>query len=54
LGKERDGIKEAIRPKMKFNTKGVGYSDEEGFKWWEHVYNKAADNISVQKNVQTF
>ena len=40
---------------MKFSKKGVGYSygDDEGFKWWEHVYNKAADNITVKKTSVT-
>ncbi|XP_033725819.1 G patch domain-containing protein 4-like [Pecten maximus] len=49
LGKSESGIKEAIKVKLKHDTHGVGHSkgDEFAFHWWDHVFNKAASNISV-------
>ncbi|KAK8395003.1 hypothetical protein O3P69_006039 [Scylla paramamosain] len=52
LGREEGGITEAIKPKLKFNSTGLGYDMGEQFKfhWWDHVFNKAADSITVKKN----
>ncbi|XP_073983545.1 uncharacterized protein isoform X1 [Rhodnius prolixus] len=49
LGKESTGTVEPVRPKLKFDNKGLGfnYGEEYSFKWWEHVYDQAANNISV-------
>ncbi|XP_060073441.1 G patch domain-containing protein 4-like [Ylistrum balloti] len=49
LGKSESGIKEAIKVKIKHDTHGVGHKkgDEFAFHWWDHVFNKAASNISV-------
>jgi len=50
LGKDNQGMKTAIKPVLKFDTRGVGcnqkdeYSSE--FKWWEHSYNRAAQKVS--------
>lgn len=43
-------MKTALKPVLKFDTRGVGcnqkdeYSSE--FKWWEHTYNQAAKKVS--------
>ncbi|KAK4316997.1 hypothetical protein Pmani_011898 [Petrolisthes manimaculis] len=52
LGRDEGGITEAIRPKLKFDTAGLNYNkaDEFNFHWWDHVFNKAAHNITVHKN----
>lgn len=52
LGREEGGITEALKPKLKFNSTGLGYDIGEQFKfhWWDHVFNKAADNLSVKKD----
>ncbi|XP_069102017.1 G patch domain-containing protein 4-like [Argopecten irradians] len=49
LGKSESGIKEAIKVNLKQDTHGVGHKkgDEFAFHWWDHVFNKAASNISV-------
>lgn len=40
-----------IRPKLKFDNHGIGFNlgDEYKNNWWEIMYNKAANNISVIK-----
>ncbi|NXH20658.1 GPTC4 protein, partial [Bucco capensis] len=50
LGKREDGIAEAIRVKVKCDTAGVGHDAAEpfSFHWWDHLFNKAAANISVE------
>ncbi|XP_057328041.1 G patch domain-containing protein 4 [Microplitis mediator] len=47
LGKNEDGIVEALRPKLKFDTTGIGHRDTSGNQWWNTVFNKAASNITV-------
>lgn len=39
----------ALKPKLKFDTRGVGHDASEQFTyhWWEHAFNKAANNIQV-------
>lgn len=51
LGREENGIKTFIKPKLKSSLSGVGHNeaDEHSFHWWDHIYNKAANNISVKK-----
>lgn len=44
LGKKENGITQAIKPKLKFDTSGIGHKDTD-FEWWSSVYNKAASNI---------
>ncbi|CAF3846433.1 unnamed protein product [Adineta steineri] len=50
LGKNNQGMKTALKPVLKFDTRGVGcnqkdeYSSE--FKWWEYTYNRAAKKVS--------
>ncbi|KAJ3339770.1 G patch domain-containing protein 4 [Entophlyctis luteolus] len=53
LGKKKDGISRAISVSFKNDTKGVGISnahDEFGFTWWDHVFNKTARQIQVEKD----
>ena len=46
LGKHEDGIAAAIRVDVKKDTEGIGAkSDQFGFQWWDHLFNKAASNI---------
>ncbi|PNF22890.1 hypothetical protein B7P43_G14139 [Cryptotermes secundus] len=49
LGRNESGITEALKPKLKFDTRGVGHDASEQFTyhWWEHAFNKAAKNIQV-------
>ncbi|KAM6038104.1 G patch domain-containing protein 4 [Theristicus caerulescens] len=50
LGKREDGIAQAIRVKIKCGTAGVGHDAAEpfSFHWWDHVFNKASANITVE------
>ncbi|KAL7306013.1 hypothetical protein TKK_0001479 [Trichogramma kaykai] len=49
LGKSENGIKEAIKPELKFNTQGLGHKETE-YEWWDSVYDKALKNIVLCKN----
>lgn len=53
LGKNNQGIVDAIKPKFKFDQTGVGHNRAEEFEfhWWDHVFNKAAKNITVDEDV---
>uniref|UniRef100_A0A8C0IZW1 G patch domain-containing protein 4 n=1 Tax=Chelonoidis abingdonii TaxID=106734 RepID=A0A8C0IZW1_CHEAB len=50
LGKQENGISEAIKVKVKCDTAGVGHDPAEQFTfhWWDHLFNKSAANISVE------
>lgn len=50
LGKNENGMKEAIKVKIKNDSHGVGHNrgDEFTFHWWDHVFNKAASSIMVE------
>ncbi|XP_077993902.1 G patch domain-containing protein 4-like [Glandiceps talaboti] len=52
LGKTESGISEAIKVKLKTDNAGVGVDPGEQFTyhWWDHVFNKAASNITVENN----
>ncbi|XP_062600063.1 LOW QUALITY PROTEIN: G patch domain-containing protein 4-like [Saccostrea cucullata] len=49
LGKNENGMKDAIKVKIKKDGHGVGHNtgDEFTFHWWDHVFNKAANSIEV-------
>ncbi|XP_060573794.1 G patch domain-containing protein 4-like [Ruditapes philippinarum] len=51
LGKDEEGITEAIKVKIKQDKKGVGHNpgEEFSFHWWDHVFNKAASKIEVSR-----
>jgi hypothetical protein len=50
LGRNEDGISEALKPKLKFDNGGIGHEVGEQFtnNWWERVFNNAANNINVK------
>ncbi|KAM3828788.1 G patch domain-containing protein 4 isoform 2-T3 [Vipera latastei] len=50
LGKQENGIAEALKVKMKCNTAGVGHDSakEFTFHWWDHLFNSSAANITVE------
>ncbi|XP_026544793.1 G patch domain-containing protein 4 [Notechis scutatus] len=50
LGKQENGIAEALKVKMKCNTAGVGHDSAEEFTyhWWDHLFNSSAANITVE------
>jgi len=52
LGKHENGIAKAIKPLLKFDTTGVGYDSgkEFSYHWWDHIFNSAAKNITVEKS----
>jgi len=49
LGRRGQGITDAIKPKLKFDQRGMGNnrSEEFEFHWWDHVFNSAAKGVSV-------
>ncbi|XP_063594897.1 G patch domain-containing protein 4-like [Penaeus indicus] len=51
LGKEEKGNTEPLKVKLKFDSTGIGHDVGEEFKfhWWDHVFNKAAKNMSVDE-----
>lgn len=49
LGKNENGISEALKPKLKRSVSGVGHDLAADFTehWWNNLYNKAAKNVEV-------
>ena len=49
LGKNEQGIKEAIKVSLKNNKNGLGLDPSEQFvfHWWDHVFNKVASSIKI-------
>ncbi|ESO01097.1 hypothetical protein HELRODRAFT_175127 [Helobdella robusta] len=47
LGKEKQGIKDAIKVNVKNDKFGVGHDlgEEFTYHWWDHAFNRAAKNI---------
>lgn len=52
LGRQNEGRSTAIKVKFKFDSKGLGENGTEQFQfnWWDHMFNKAASNISVKED----
>ncbi|KAI4893261.1 hypothetical protein NFI96_003453 [Prochilodus magdalenae] len=50
LGRDENGISEAIKVKVKCGKGGVGHKEGEQFTfhWWDHVFNKASSNLAVE------
>ncbi|XP_072534858.1 G patch domain-containing protein 4 [Salminus brasiliensis] len=50
LGKNENGISEAIKVKVKCDKGGVGHKQSEQFTfhWWDHVFNKASSCLDVE------
>ncbi|RUS18713.1 hypothetical protein BC937DRAFT_88428 [Endogone sp. FLAS-F59071] len=50
LGKNQDGITKTISLSKKTDTRGVGSGqDQWEFAWWDHLYNKSASAVEVDK-----
>nr|XP_033330114.1 G patch domain-containing protein 4 [Megalopta genalis]XP_033330115.1 G patch domain-containing protein 4 [Megalopta genalis]XP_033330116.1 G patch domain-containing protein 4 [Megalopta genalis] len=52
LGKDENGIANALRPKLKFDSVGIGHKDEDCNEWWATGFNDAANNIMVESQSQ--
>ncbi|KAK0155548.1 G patch domain-containing protein 4 [Merluccius polli] len=52
LGREENGISEAIKVKVKCNKEGIGHNkaEEFTFHWWDHVFNKASSSLQVESD----
>ncbi|XP_061633644.1 G patch domain-containing protein 4 [Phyllopteryx taeniolatus] len=52
LGRNENGISEAIKVKVKSNKSGVGHKEGEQFTfhWWDHVFNKASSSLEVESH----
>ncbi|XP_076844593.1 G patch domain-containing protein 4 [Brachyhypopomus gauderio] len=50
LGRDENGICEAIKVKVKCDKGGVGHKESEQFTfhWWDHVFNKASASLAVE------
>lgn len=50
LGRDENGISEAIKVKVKCDKGGVGHkeSDQFTFHWWDHVFNKTSASLEVR------
>ncbi|XP_062848529.1 G patch domain-containing protein 4 [Trichomycterus rosablanca] len=50
LGRNENGISEAIRVKVKCDKGGIGHKESEQFTfhWWDHVFNKASAGLVVE------
>lgn len=47
LGKDESGIAHALRPKLKFDTAGVGHKIDLTSQWWSKSFNEAAKSLMV-------
>ncbi|KAM6967652.1 G patch domain-containing protein 4 [Aplochiton taeniatus] len=52
LGRNENGISEAIKVKVKCDKGGVGHREGEAFtfQWWDHVFNKASSSLEVESD----
>lgn len=52
LGKNNDGISQAIKANLKFDQAGFGEDPtaQTGNFWWERVFNEASSNLKVAKD----
>lgn len=50
LGRQENGISEALKVKVKCGKSGVGHKEGEQFTfhWWDHVFNKTSASLEVQ------
>lgn len=51
LGKHENGIAEALKTKLKLDKTGVGHKDKDWHNWWEIAFDKAANNIKVDSQI---
>jgi hypothetical protein len=49
LGKSNQGIPEALRPHLKFDTSGMGHDPAKEFTdhWWSNAYNETSRKITI-------
>ncbi|XP_049516832.1 G patch domain-containing protein 4-like [Dermacentor silvarum] len=47
LGKNESGIAKALKPRLKFDTAGVGHKIDLTSQWWSKAFNDAARSINV-------
>uniref|UniRef100_A0A023GF78 G patch domain-containing protein 4 n=1 Tax=Amblyomma triste TaxID=251400 RepID=A0A023GF78_AMBTT len=47
LGKNETGIAKALKPKIKFDTAGMGHKIDLTSQWWSKAFNDAAKSIKV-------
>lgn len=47
LGKNETGIAKALKPKLKFDTAGVGHKIDLTSQWWSKSFDKAAKSLKV-------
>ncbi|XP_030637861.1 G patch domain-containing protein 4 [Chanos chanos] len=52
LGRDENGIAEAIKVKVKCDKGGVGHQQGEQFTfhWWDHVFNRASSSLTIESN----
>ncbi|XP_034465969.1 G patch domain-containing protein 4 [Hippoglossus hippoglossus] len=52
LGRDENGICEAIKVNVKCGKGGVGHKEGEqfSFHWWDHVFNKASSSLQVESD----
>lgn len=52
LGRDENGISEAIKVKVKCGKGGVGHKegDQFTFHWWDHVFNQASSSLQVESH----
>lgn len=50
LGKNEDGISQAIKPTLKFDNAGIGYKETFNENWWQAHFDNAAKNIKVESH----
>jgi len=52
LGRSGQGMVDALKPKLKFDQAGMGLdrAAEFEFQWWDHVFNSAAQGVTVNES----
>lgn len=48
LGKNEDGLTKALKPTLKFDNAGIGYSETNSEHWWEALYDNTIKNVNVE------
>lgn len=47
LGKNENGLTEALKPTLKFDNAGIGYSETNSEHWWKTLYDNTIKNIKI-------
>ncbi|XP_020784579.1 G patch domain-containing protein 4 [Boleophthalmus pectinirostris] len=52
LGRDENGISEAIKVKVKCDKSGIGHKegDQFTFHWWDHVFNQTSASLQVESD----